>query len=96
MIQSKIIISRASAVSACAKKYKIELDGIVVAELGNGKTVEITVNEGSHTLSFIAFGKCENCIFNIAICLESESKYSWIHNKDFYSDKFLNQEIEVE
>lgn len=62
MIQSKIIISRASAVIACAKKYKIELDGIVVAELGNGKTVEITVNEGSHTLSFIAFGKCEKTI----------------------------------
>ena len=42
------------------------------------------------------FTKCENCIFNIAICLESESKYSWIHNKDIYSDKFLDQEIEVE
>lgn len=42
------------------------------------------------------FTRCENCIFNIVVCLESESKYSWIHNKDFYSDKFLNQEIEVE
>ena len=42
------------------------------------------------------FTRCENCIFNIVVCLESESKYSWIHNKDFYSDKFLDQEIEVE
>ena len=42
------------------------------------------------------FTRCENCIFNSASCLESESKYSWIHHKDLYSDKFLDQEIEVE
>ena len=40
--------------------------------------------------------RCENCIFNSTSCLYSESKYSWINNKDLYSDKFLNQEIEVE
>ncbi len=62
MLQSKIIICRTSALMACAKKYKIELDGMVVAELANGKTVEIAVNEGRHTLSFIAFGKCEKSI----------------------------------
>lgn len=42
------------------------------------------------------FTRCENCIFNSASCLESENKYSWIHHKDLYSDKFLDQEIEVE
>lgn len=39
---------------------------------------------------------CENCIFNSSSCLESENKYSWIHHKDIYSDKFLDQEIEAE
>lgn len=39
---------------------------------------------------------CENCIFNIVVCFNSKCEYSWIHNKDFYSDKFLDQEIEVE
>lgn len=40
--------------------------------------------------------RCENCIFNSTSCLYSESKYSWLNNKDLYSDKFLDQEIEVE
>ena len=36
---------------------------------------------------------CGKCIFDKVGC----SKYDcWIDNKDLYSDKFLNQEIEVE
>ena len=42
------------------------------------------------------FTRCENCIFNSTSCVESENKYSWIHHKDLYSDKFLDREIEVE
>lgn len=42
------------------------------------------------------FTRCENCIFNSVSCLESECKYSWIHHKDLYSEKFLDREIEVE
>ena len=41
------------------------------------------------------FTRCENCIFNSASCLESESRYSWVNHKDLYSEKFLNQEVEV-
>lgn len=40
--------------------------------------------------------RCENCIFNRVNCHESENKYAWVNNKDIYSDKFLDQEIEVE
>lgn len=37
---------------------------------------------------------CKNCIFNMANC--SKSYRSWVRNKEIYSDKFLNQEIEIE
>lgn len=40
---------------------------------------------------------CNNkCVFNKVICYGSYSNNSWVHNKDLYSDKFLDQEIEVE
>lgn len=38
---------------------------------------------------------CKNCIFNSVYCDISGSA-CWIHHKDLYSDKFLDQEIEVE
>lgn len=40
--------------------------------------------------------ECDNCIFRNVPCTKSSSKKSWFNNKDLYSDKFLNQEIEVE
>lgn len=36
----------------------------------------------------------DKCIFNNVVCSNAES--SWVNHKDLYSDKFLNQEIEVE
>lgn len=39
--------------------------------------------------------KCNNCPLEKVICL-ARSKDSWIKNKDLYSDKFLDQEIEIE
>lgn len=39
---------------------------------------------------------CNDCIFNYANCSNSNSDYAWIYHKDMYSDKFLNQEIEIE
>lgn len=38
---------------------------------------------------------CEECIFSFANCICEHNK-CWIKNKDLLSDKFLNQEIEVE
>lgn len=40
--------------------------------------------------------RCENCIFYKVYCGTTLDKKSWINNKDLYSDKFLNQEIEIE
>lgn len=40
---------------------------------------------------------CTKCPFRIIKCGESIfSKTSWIMNKDIFSDKFLEQEIEIE
>ena len=41
-------------------------------------------------------GNCNKCVFRSVACNSSYIKSSWIHNKDIYSDKFLEQEIEVE
>ena len=39
---------------------------------------------------------CDNCSFRNVSCSRSINKQSWFNNKDLYSEKFLDQEIEVE
>lgn len=38
--------------------------------------------------------KCENCPFRHVCCCEGDEDF-WLEHKDLYSDKFLDQEIEV-
>ena len=38
-------------------------------------------------------GNCCNCPFNSVSCLCG--KYCWVYSKDSYSDKFLDQEVEI-
>lgn len=40
-------------------------------------------------------GKCMNCVFYSVNCDNGESSGSWLKHKDMYSDKFLDQIIEV-
>lgn len=42
--------------------------------------------------------KCDgiHCPFRYASCGKSSDKDSWVNNKDMFSDKFLDQEIEIE
>ena len=42
------------------------------------------------------YDNCKKCVFNMVSCNSSYEKRSWVNNKDLYSDKFLDQEIEVE
>ncbi|MBR7163832.1 MAG: hypothetical protein IKD21_02540 [Clostridia bacterium] len=51
MEKTKISIKRLPCVLGCAAKCKIELDGICVGKVANGKTVEFLVEQGKHTLS---------------------------------------------
>lgn len=39
---------------------------------------------------------CEECIFNPINCCQDVNRLDWTKHKDLYSDKFLNQEIEIE
>lgn len=41
-------------------------------------------------------GSCNTCPFESVNCSCSTSKINWINNKDLYSDKFLNKEIEID
>lgn len=47
------------------------------------------IRKNCHTIIL----KCEDCIFNNVCCSD---KRAWINHKDLFSDKFLDQEIEVE
>lgn len=38
---------------------------------------------------------CSKCIFRNACCQKSYGEESWFNNKDLFSDKFLDQEIEI-
>ena len=38
---------------------------------------------------------CNECIFYSVMCVANKQK-NWIYHKDLYSDKFLDQEIEIE
>lgn len=40
--------------------------------------------------------ECENCPAYRANCDSSEDENCWINNKDIYSNKFLDQEVEIE
>lgn len=40
--------------------------------------------------------RCDNCKFVYINCNTSNIKSSWINHKEIYSDKFLDQEIEIE
>lgn len=39
---------------------------------------------------------CDTCPFGNSRCQKSENKGSWFNNKDLFSNKFLNQEVEID
>lgn len=41
-----------------------------------------------------SFDNCEKCPFRICTCV-SDYQFSWINNKDMFSNKFLDQEVEI-
>lgn len=40
--------------------------------------------------------KCDSCIFELMFCTPSSARNSWINHKDMYSDKILNQKVEID
>ncbi len=55
-------------------------------------------DKNRHSLcNLVSNACCENCIFQYAGgCSDSIYRSSWINHKDFYSNKFLDQEVEIE
>ena len=45
---------------------------------------------------FKTMQSCDECIFKWVNCLKSSYKELWIYHKDLYSEKFLNQEVEID
>lgn len=39
--------------------------------------------------------KCESCLFCFLACAAKDER-SWLYHKEFFNDKFLDQEIEIE
>lgn len=40
--------------------------------------------------------ECKNCLFDHVYCGDSDDADAWINHKDLYSNKFLDQEVEIE
>ena len=72
-------------------------DWEIVKEKKKVKLIDLTIeqynkwSENHHCLD----ANCDDCIFNKVYCY-SDPDRSWIYNKDLYSDKFLDQELEIE
>lgn len=55
-------------------------------------------DKNRHSLcKLLSHACCENCIFQwVGGCSDSICRNSWINHKDFYSDKFLDQEVKID
>lgn len=60
------------------------------------KLIDLTSEEWDKWKDRNCYTKCGECIFKYTSCILSCNEDCWIYHKDLYSDKFLNQEIEVE
>ena len=62
----------------------------------NIKLRDLTAEQWDDYISKCLGRSCSDCIFEPVNCRGSENKKSWFNNKDLYSDKFLDQEVEIE
>lgn len=60
------------------------------------KLRDLTKEQWDNYINKCLSRNCSDCIFEPVNCRGSENKKSWFNNKDYYSDKFLNQEVEIE
>lgn len=59
------------------------------------KLKDVTYEELKEWYRINCDNHCNGCIFDNVYCCIINSNHQWIHHKDLYSDKFLNQTIEV-
>lgn len=70
-------------------------DWEIVKEKKKVKLRDLTGEQYCKRLKNHNCSSCEDCLFKIVECGYANQR-CWFDNKDFYSDKFLDQEIEVE
>lgn len=68
-------------------KRKIKLRDLTKEQWDKNRDSLCKLNKGEN---------CDNCIFQWVCCEDSILRASWVNHKDLYSDKFLNQEVEIE
>lgn len=59
------------------------------------KLRDLTEEEYKEWLIKKCNGLCKNCIFKCVMCYYNR-KICWVNNKEVFSDKFLDQELEIE
>ena len=72
----------------------LEEDWEIVKEKKKVKLRDLTRKQYSRRLLNHCNSDCDHCLFKMVECTYT-SQHCWFDNKDFYSDKFLDQEIEV-
>lgn len=83
------------------KSYELDLSDLkdgrweIVKETKRVKLRDLTEEQYEKWIDKRCEGECITCPVRFVSCY-LRKPYSWIRNKDLYSDKFLDQEIEVE
>lgn len=57
------------------------------------KLRDLTVEEYRQWKNKNCDGECNKCLFNLVQCYVADN--GWVNHKDLYSDKFLDQEVEI-
>lgn len=77
-------------------KKIVEIDDWeIVKEKKKVKLRDLTEEQFERYCDSACEEKCNTCVFHYVNCL-SGSVVCWVKHKDLYSDKFLDQEIEIE
>lgn len=69
-------------------------DWEIVEEEKKVKLRDLTLEQYKKWLKSNCDVRCNNCVFNKVDCFIS-NRTLWIKHKDLYSDKFLDQEVEI-
>lgn len=70
-------------------------DWEIVKEKKKVKLRDLTRKQYSRRLLNYCNSQCEHCCFNTVECCYT-SRRCWLDNKELYSDKFLDREVEIE
>lgn len=71
-------------------------DWEVIKEKRRVKLRDLTPEQYKNWYRDYCCGHCEGCVFDKTNCDPHDERFCWVNNKDLYSDKFLDREVEIE